>query len=118
VNLMTVIKQRLAKFDWAAAKERAIKRYWASYAPPTLPTADESRTLRIDPTIVIARNIRTPNGALIARRGQRINPLDRMPFTGQIIAFNGRDPEQVKLAALLADQARNQGLRPIMLTQG
>lgn len=117
-NLMAVIHDRWNSMNWAKMKKQAVAAYWNAYAPPTLPEADESRRYTVDAAIVMARTIRGPKGRVIAHKGQRIDPLEIVPFTGAIIAFNGGDPEQVKLANHLADKVRSEGLRPILLTQG
>lgn len=117
-DLMSVIKERWAKIDWAAEKKKAIEHYWQQYQPTQLPKADKFKRFTINPTVVVAHTIRGPDGRVIARKGERVNALARVPFTGEIIAFDGRQSEQVKLAKRLADQARAEGLRPILLTQG
>lgn len=117
-DLLTVIKERWAKIDWAAEKQKALNAYWQQYQPTQLPKAHEWRRFTINPTVVVARTIRAPDGRIIARKGERVNALARVPFTGEIIAFDGRETDQVKLAKRLADQARADGLRPILLTQG
>src|SRR5699024_12830847 len=45
-------------------------------------------------------------------------PLEVVPFAGAIIAFDGSDPEQVKLASRLIERVRADGLRPFPVTQG
>src|SRR5699024_1668615 len=112
------IRQRLAKLDWQKMKKQAIEHYWHTYAPPTLPTATAPKMFHVDTSIVMARTIRAPGGDIIARKGQRINPLATVPFTGALIAFKGDNKTQVQLARQLAKTARREGLRPIMLTQG
>lgn len=117
-DLMSVIRKRWASIDWEAAKRQAIQGYWQAYTPPALPEATEPRTATTDPSIIVARTIRAPDGQVIARKGQHINPLAIVPFTGAIVAFDGRAPKQVRLAGLLAKRAWADGLRAILLTQG
>lgn len=117
-DLMDIIRERWAKIDWAAKKQQAIDGYWARYQPTRLPKAREFKAFTIDPSIVVAQDIRTPDGTVIAHRGERVNALAQVPFTGEIIAFDGREHEQVDLAGKLASIARSEGLRPILLTQG
>ncbi|MBZ9574505.1 TrbC family F-type conjugative pilus assembly protein [Modicisalibacter sp. MOD 31.J] len=117
-DLMSVIRDRWANIDWQAQKKKAVKEYWEAYTPTRLPQAEELRETTIDPSIVVARTIRAPNGQVIARKGEHINPLETVPFTGAVIAFDGGSPQQVEVAGRLAEQARMDGLRPILVTQG
>ncbi|MCO6441024.1 MAG: hypothetical protein J5I81_08060 [Nitrococcus mobilis] len=117
-DLMSVIRERWASIDWKKIKRQAIRDYWHAYEPTALPEAREPRVSTVEPSIVVARTLRTPEGRVIARKGQRINPLALVPFTGAIIAFDGRSPEQIAVAGLLAERVRADGLRAILLTQG
>lgn len=117
-DLMSVIRERWASIDWKAAKRQAIQDYWHAYTPSALPQATKPRAATTDPSVTVAHTIRAPDGQVIARKGQHINPLSVVPFTGKIIAFDGRKPKQVRLAGLLAKRARAEGLRAILLTQG
>lgn len=117
-NLMALIRERWEAIDWAKKKEQAKAAYWDSYDATQLPTAKTSRRFTVDPSIIVARTIKTPRGRVVAHKGQRVNPLDVVPFTGAVIAFDGSDPEQVKLAAALVGKVRAEGLRPLPVTQG
>lgn len=117
-DLISVMQERWARIDWEAKKAQAIENYWTQYQPTTLPKARDLRAFSINPSVVVAQDIRTPDGQLIARKGEHMNALAQIPFTGEIIAFDGRDNDQVELARRLAERARGDGLRPILLTQG
>ncbi|MEQ1601328.1 MAG: type-F conjugative transfer system protein TraW [Methylophilaceae bacterium] len=58
-----------------------------------------ARTFYFDPTWRVPRDIVTPDGQVIARANDRVNPLDYMPLTKHLVFFDQGDPAQVKLAA-------------------
>lgn len=53
----------------------------------------------VDPTQVVTNNIYGPKGDLIARKGQRINPLVTSPLSKRLIFIDARDQNQINLAA-------------------
>ncbi len=57
---------------------------------PGIAPAREQRSRLFDPSLTVARDIRTPDGALIAAAGTRINPLERLPLTRALIFVDGR----------------------------
>lgn len=105
-DLIEVAKTRLAAIDWDAKRQQAIDRFWPSRTFHTLPRATVSRTREIDPTVVITRDIRTPDGAAIAQAGERINPLcdpagpcapGTRAFTQAVVVFDPQDARQMAL---------------------
>ena len=66
--------------------------------PSLLPRAREARQWHIDPSITVNRDIRTHQGVLIAARGTRINPLERVFLHQDLIFIDGQDDEQVMWA--------------------
>ncbi len=61
---------------------------------PTL----KSRTYIFDPTFVVPRDITDHKGRVLARKGMRINPLDRIPLERTLLFIDGRDEVQVAWA--------------------
>jgi conjugal transfer pilus assembly protein TraW len=82
----------------ASALLRAIARYWQGAALEPLPPATEVRVREIDPTISAEHDLVLPDGKVLARAGDRINPLDRMPFRQRLVVFDATDPAQVQTA--------------------
>lgn len=73
----------------------------------------------IDPSIHVDNDILDPDGRLIAKQGETVNPLDYVAFDEVLLFINGDDPAQVNWAHKLADQ--NQGLEnrlKVILTNG
>ena len=65
--------------------------------PGIAPAKRESSRLW-DPAITVARDIRTPDGALIAAAGTRVNPLDRMTLARDLLFVDGRREAEIAWA--------------------
>ena len=65
---------------------------------PGIAPARERRTRLFDPSIAVARDIRTPDGTLIAAAGTRVNPLERLPLTRDLIFVDGRREAEIAWA--------------------
>jgi conjugal transfer pilus assembly protein TraW len=105
VDLIAEIQRRLAGIDWAARKREALARFWANRTFLELPEATADRERRIDPTVVAPRDVTGPDGSLIVRAGQRVNPLDRLPFRQRLVVFDATRPSQVEAARRLGREA-------------
>jgi conjugal transfer pilus assembly protein TraW len=85
---------------------------------PGIRTTKEARTWLHDPSIVVQQDIADQNGRVFARRGDRINPLERLPGFDQTMLFiDARDPKQVALAKAYHMKQGAERLR-IILTGG
>ena len=65
---------------------------------PGIASAREKRSRLFDPSIAVAQDIRTADGTLIAAAGTRINPLDRLPLTRDLIFVDGRRAAEIAWA--------------------
>ena len=65
---------------------------------PGIAPAREERSRLFDPAIVVERDIRTPDGTLIAAAGTRVDPLERMPLTRELLFVDGRRAAEVAWA--------------------
>ena len=78
------------------ARERARQQLEEPDPVPGIAPARTERTRLFDPAIVVERDIRTPDGALIAAAGTRIDPLARMTLARDLLFVDGRrNPEIV-----------------------
>ena len=80
------------------AVERARERV---EAPPRVAGVKPARFFRIrrfDPTVTVEQDILAPDGALLAARGTRINPLERRPLTRELLFIDGTRPVEVDWA--------------------
>ena len=83
---------------------------------PGISPAKEERTRLFDPAITVARDIRTPDGALIAAAGTRVNPLERMTLARGLLFVDGR--REAEIAWALAHQDENGRPAKIVLLAG
>jgi conjugal transfer pilus assembly protein TraW len=112
-DMIAEIHRRIREIDWNARKEQAMARWWARARFEHLSTATQPRERFVDPTLEIYQDIRAPNGDYVARAGQRINPLDTLPFTLRLVVFDATQPQQVRMARELGEAPG--GLRPVYI---
>lgn len=93
-DLGAQLADRVRHFDWKGYMNRQVDGFWRNLAMPTVPHATKAVTYRIDPTVTITHDIRTPDGLLIARAGTKANPLKVAPFDVELIVIDGSDPNQ------------------------
>ena len=85
---------RMRREDRERARERL-------EAPPRVAGVKPARFFRIrrfDPTVTVEQDILAPDGALLAARGTRINPLERRPLTRELLFIDGTRPVEVDWA--------------------
>ena len=112
------------------ARERARRRLEEPDPVPGIAPAREEHSRLFDPGIMVARDIRAGDGALIAAAGTRVNPLERTTLARDLLFVDGRREAEVAWAleharpakiVLLAgrplDLARRHG-RPFFFDQG
>lgn len=97
IDLLEEIKHRMAAIDWKHKQQQAIARFWAQQKFENLPTAQADRDRTVDLTITAPRDLTAPNGQMIVRAGQTVNPLDKMSFGLCLMVFDATVPAQVEL---------------------
>ncbi|OAI17534.1 conjugal transfer protein [Methylomonas koyamae] len=97
IDLLEEIKRRMAAIDWKQKQRQAIERFWGQQKFEDLPTAQADRERIVDLTITAPRDLTAPNGQLIIRAGQTVNPLDKMPFGLCLMVFDATEPAQFEL---------------------
>ena len=65
---------------------------------PGIAPAVEERSRLFDPAITVARDIRTPDGTLIAAAGTRVNPLERTVLARHLLFVDGRREAEIAWA--------------------
>ncbi|MCY4551219.1 MAG: type-F conjugative transfer system protein TraW [Defluviicoccus sp.] len=60
--------------------------------------AREERSRLFDPAITVARDIRTPDGTLIAAAGMQVNPLERIALARDLLFVDGRREAEIAWA--------------------
>ncbi|WP_201223774.1 TrbC family F-type conjugative pilus assembly protein [Halochromatium roseum] len=97
-DLLVELERRLAALDLTAMKARALERAFGRLHLERLPVATEDRTRWIDPTLTAAADIQLPDGTLLVKAGDSVNPLAQLPFTQRLVVFDATDPRQVAFA--------------------
>ena len=89
------------------ARERARYRLEEPDLVPGISPAREERSRLLDPAVTVARDVRTPDGTLLAAAGTRVNPLERMTLSRDLVFVDGRRGAEIAWAlAREADDAR------------
>lgn len=100
-DLIETLQRRLAALDLAQLRERALARFWTRADFVVLPEASAPRERRIDPSVVAGRDLLLPDGTLLVRAGERLNPLAHLPLTRRLVVFDATRPAQVAAARRL-----------------
>ncbi len=80
------------------ARERARSRLEEPEPVPGFAPATRERSRLFDPAIVVERDIRTPEGILIAAAGTRVDPLERVALTRDLLFVDGRRDAEIAWA--------------------
>ena len=83
---------------------------------PGIVAATEKRSRLLDPSITVARDVWTPDGTLVAAVGTRVNPLERMTLTRDLLFVDGRRASEIAWA--LAREADGGRAARIVLVAG
>ena len=126
-DLLDVIEARLVDLErsggLAALEGEARERVQARIAmPPAVPgiaPAPAHRTRLLDPSIEIDRDIRQPDGTVLAAAGTRLNPLAHAPLSRDLLFIDGRREAEVGWALAHAAPSKIVLLagRPLDLTR-
>jgi conjugal transfer pilus assembly protein TraW len=57
--------------------------------------AIQSRTFYYDPTFVVEHDLKDHQGKVFAKKGTKINPLEKISLSSSLLFFDGGDPEQL-----------------------
>jgi conjugal transfer pilus assembly protein TraW len=96
-DLIAVMKQRLAAIDLQQQAKDSIETFWTRIEFRDLDEAQTYRRREINPAIVGVRNLATAEGQVFFREGERLNPLDKMPFTQTIFVFDATQEDHLRL---------------------
>ena len=80
------------------ARGRARRKLEEPDSVPGIAPAREQRSRLFDPAITVAQDIRTSDGILIAAAGTRIEPLERLPLTRDLLFVDGRRDAEIAWA--------------------
>lgn len=74
----------------------------------------QARTYYFDPSWRVPRDITAPDGQVIARAGDVVNPLDYVPLSSHLFFFDQGDPKQVKKAVEIMKRFKG-AVKPILV---
>lgn len=102
-DLLAFIKQRLQAMEdsgeMAKMQRETEARVKAHAVRPTpvagLSPAITSRSFAFDPTFTVRETIKDMQGGVIAKQGDQVNPLDRVPFSEVLYFLDGDNRDQV-----------------------
>ena len=113
-DLLALIEARLIEMERSGALARLEEEARANARrkleePDPLPgiaPAARERSRLWDPAITVARDIRTPDGTLIAPAGTRISPLERIVLARDLLFVDGRRAAEIAWALAHARPAK------------
>lgn len=97
------------------ARNEALKKFqsfWENQKYYELPVAIADRKRLIDPSIILEEGITGPDGTVLALPGEKLNPMDAMPFNMVFIVIDARSSKQVAWASMLIQKL---GMRESMV---
>jgi conjugal transfer pilus assembly protein TraW len=102
-DMLDFIQNRLKGMEQSGEldrlREEATERVKKHAVRPTpvegLSRAVEYRSFAFDPTFTVKETITDMKGNVIARKGDQVNPLDKVPFSQVLYFIDGDDKEQL-----------------------
>ena len=91
------------------ARSRARSRLEEPDPVPGIAPAREARSRLFDPAVTVARDIRTPDGVLIAAAGTRVNPLERVALARDLLFVDGRREAEIAWALAHEEESGRPG---------
>lgn len=99
-NILEEIQARLNKVDFEQKKKAAVDNFWSNRAFVDVPDADEDAEFYMDPTVRVTADIVTPNGDVLARAGDVINPIRANPTPNTYLLINAMNRDHLRWAAM------------------
>lgn len=112
-DLEVAMEDRAKAFDWNGYLAGLRANFWRGLHIPGVPHATTAAVYRIDPTITLSHDIRTPDGVLIAKAGTRSNPLKVAPLDRELVFIDASDPAQRAFAKAKVTDPAGRGVMVI-----
>lgn len=113
-NIIHVLQQRTRAMDMDGRKEKAVKNFWGKQTFVRIPNTTEEKIFYINPTVKVSKDIVNPNGDVLARAGQVMNPLTSAPSKNTYYLFDANNNEHVRWALSKVDKSLTQGIQMFM----
>ncbi len=105
-DLLAALEARLVELERSGAlaaiedeaRERVRVRIEAPEPVAGIAPATEHRTRLVDPSVVLDRDVRLPDGTVLAAAGTRLNPLAQVPLSRDLLFIDGRRDAEVSWA--------------------
>ncbi|MEQ9883220.1 type-F conjugative transfer system protein TraW [Pectobacterium brasiliense] len=102
-DMLVFIENRLKAMEQTGEldrlKDEAIERVKRNAVRPApvsgLTSATTYRTFNFDPSMIVANNITDMKGNVIARKGDKVNPLDKVPYSTTLYFIDGDNIEHI-----------------------
>lgn len=115
VDIRQLVLESAARADWARAQDEAqesAKQYLDNLPKRSLPSAAQTNTRWIDPSIVLTSDIQAPvkqaDGSyrweVLVKKGTRFNPLSQVRPRTAMFFYDGSNEQQVKLLNRLLER--------------
>jgi conjugal transfer pilus assembly protein TraW len=105
-NMIDEMKRRIMTVDWNKKKEDAIKNIWNNQTMFQLPVSKLQSTRVLDMSIKLTQDISLPDGRMIAKKGDVVDPQKLLPMKHVFIVFDNTDNQQRELAKKIGDENR------------
>ncbi len=116
-NLLEEIQERLAKLDGEKLQRQAVDNFWKKKQFLVIPPAQKTETFYINPTVKVTKDIVNPQGEILAKNGQVINPLETMTMSNAYILFDATDPLQIEWVNKHIAKSLYKGIVMLMTSQ-
>lgn len=116
-NIIHELQRRLQNVDMESRKQAAVDNFWRKRDFVDIPNATETKTFYINPTVKVSQDIVNPNGDVLARAGQVLNPLTTTPTYSEYYLFNANEPDHVQWALSHVDRTYTQGSQMFMTSE-
>lgn len=120
-SFLEMIQRKLAKLDLRQEQEKMTQKATESAKEPkavlSIKRASKNRNFIFDPTEILKKDIKYPNGKVMHKAGTKINPLDSISFDKELYFIDGSDRAQVKWLKSRLNQVKKKE-KKIILVKG
>lgn len=118
-DLLEYIEKKLQTIDleqWQKDFQESSKKSINRPTPTKLPYAKSNQVYYFDPSIVLKKDYTDNKGVVFAKKGTKINPLDKVSLSNNLIFIDGDNEKQIDFA--IKYYKHNNGKVKIILTNG